>query len=134
MVEWGGHHGGWGGFGPPSYIVKKCPEFGYSEGKERLIFITNSQCDISHLSRAEFADIIVDAWVGWSTQWVGISEANGKGGIYSIYTHFHMAKKLSARSSWRAIGKLEKSKFGLQLNSVRQSQKLLFSVFVRGKE
>jgi hypothetical protein len=26
MVEWGGHHGGWGGFGPPSYIVKKCPE------------------------------------------------------------------------------------------------------------
>ena len=25
MVEWGGHHGGWGGFGPPSYIVKKCP-------------------------------------------------------------------------------------------------------------
>ena len=26
MFEWGGHHGGWGGFGPPSYIVKKCPE------------------------------------------------------------------------------------------------------------
>ena len=26
MVEWGGHHGGWGGFGPPSYIVKKCPD------------------------------------------------------------------------------------------------------------
>ena len=25
MVEWGGHHGDWGGFGPPSYIVKKCP-------------------------------------------------------------------------------------------------------------
>jgi hypothetical protein len=25
MVEWGGHLGGWGGFGPPSYIVKKCP-------------------------------------------------------------------------------------------------------------
>ena len=25
MVEWGGHHEGWGGFGPPSYIVKKCP-------------------------------------------------------------------------------------------------------------
>jgi hypothetical protein len=25
MFEWGGHHGGWGGFGPPSYIVKKCP-------------------------------------------------------------------------------------------------------------
>ena len=78
-----------------------------------MIFITNSECDISHLSRAEFADIIVDAWVGRSTQWVGISEANGKGGIYSIYSHFHMAKKLSARSSWRAIGKLEKSKFGI---------------------
>jgi hypothetical protein len=28
MVEWGGHHGGWGGFGPPSYIVKKCPALG----------------------------------------------------------------------------------------------------------
>ena len=27
MVEWGGHHGDWGGFGPPSYIVKKCPEY-----------------------------------------------------------------------------------------------------------
>ena len=27
MVEWGGHHGGWGGFGPPSYIVKKCPGY-----------------------------------------------------------------------------------------------------------
>jgi hypothetical protein len=26
MVEWGGHHGGWGSFAPPpSYIVKKCP-------------------------------------------------------------------------------------------------------------
>ena len=22
MVEWWGHHGGWGDFGPPSYIVK----------------------------------------------------------------------------------------------------------------
>ena len=28
MVEWGGHHGDWGGFGPPSYIVKKCPDPG----------------------------------------------------------------------------------------------------------
>ena len=73
---------------------------------KRLIFITNSQCDISHLSRAEFADIIVEAWVRRGTQWVGISEAREKGGIYS---HFHMAKKMSTRSSWRAIGKLEKS-------------------------
>ena len=48
-------------------------------------FITNSECDISHLSRAELADIIVDAWVRRGTEWVGISEANGKGGIYSIY-------------------------------------------------
>ena len=53
--------------------------------KERLNFITNSECDISHLSRAELADIIVDAWVRRGTEWVGISEANGKGGIYSIY-------------------------------------------------
>jgi hypothetical protein len=49
--------------------------------------ITYSQCDISHLSRAEFADIIVDAWVGRSTQWVGISEAHEKTG-----SHFNMAK------------------------------------------
>ena len=82
----------------------------YSEDKEPLIFITNSQCDILHLSRAEFSDIIVDAWVRRSTQWVGISEAHEKGGIYS---HFHMAKKLSTRSSWRAIGKLEKSECGI---------------------
>ena len=40
---------------------------------------------MSHLSRAEFADIIVDAWVRSCNQCVGISEANGKGGIYSIY-------------------------------------------------
>ena len=32
MVEWGGHHGGWGGFGPPSYIVKKCPARGRKSG------------------------------------------------------------------------------------------------------
>ena len=79
--------------------------------KNVSFIITNSQCDISHLSIAEFADIIVDAWVRRSTQWVGISEeAHEKGGIYS---HFHMAKKLSTRSSWRAIGKLEKSKCGI---------------------
>ena len=46
MVEWGGHHGGWGGFGPPSYIVKKCPVYfplkrcqssnGYGYEDERL--------------------------------------------------------------------------------------------------
>jgi hypothetical protein len=29
MIEWGGHHGGWGGFGPPSYIVKKCPDLAF---------------------------------------------------------------------------------------------------------
>ena len=74
--------------------------------KNVRFIITNSQCDISHLPRAEFADIIDDAWVRRSTQWVGISEADEKGGIYS---HFHMAKKMSRRSSWRAIGKLEKS-------------------------
>ena len=35
MVEWGGHHGGWGGFGPPSYIVKKCPGVS-SDSDDRL--------------------------------------------------------------------------------------------------
>ena len=48
--------------------------------KNVCFIITYSQCDISRLSRAEFADIIVDAWVGRSTQWVGISEAHEKGG------------------------------------------------------
>jgi hypothetical protein len=69
--------------------------------KNVCFIITYSQCDISHLSRAEFADIIFEAWVGRSTQYVGISEAHGKGG-----SHFHTAKKLSTRSRWRAIGKL----------------------------
>ena len=45
MVEWGGHHGGWGGGAlPPSYIVKKCPvtvagnDFGHALliGKNKL--------------------------------------------------------------------------------------------------
>ena len=59
--------------------------------KNVSFIITNSQCDISHLSRSEFADIIVDAWVRRSTRWGGggISEAHEKGGINS---HFHMAK------------------------------------------
>jgi hypothetical protein len=57
----------------------------YREGKERLIFVTNNQCDISHLFRVEFADMIVDAWVRRSTKWVGISEAHEKGGIYVVY-------------------------------------------------
>jgi hypothetical protein len=76
--------------------------------KDVFFIITYSQCDISRLSRAEFADIIVDVWVGTSTQWVGISEAHGKG-----CSHFHTAKKLSTRSRWRAIGKLENSKCGI---------------------
>jgi hypothetical protein len=36
--------------------------------KNVFFIIIYSQCDISRLSRAEFADIIVDAWVGRSTQ------------------------------------------------------------------
>jgi hypothetical protein len=36
--------------------------------KDVCFIITYSRCDISHLSRAEFADIIVEAWVGRSTQ------------------------------------------------------------------
>jgi hypothetical protein len=35
--------------------------------KNVCFIITYGQCDISHLSRAEFADIIVDAWAGRST-------------------------------------------------------------------
>jgi hypothetical protein len=38
------------------------------EIKDVRFIITYGQCDISHLSRAEFADIIVDAWVGRSTK------------------------------------------------------------------
>ena len=36
--------------------------------KNVCFVITYGQRDISHLSRAEFADIIVDAWVGRSTK------------------------------------------------------------------
>jgi hypothetical protein len=36
--------------------------------KNVCFVITYGQCDISRLSRAEFADIIVDAWVGRSTK------------------------------------------------------------------
>ena len=53
---------------------------GTAKVKNNCFIITYSQCDISHLSRAEFADIIVGAWVG-------ISEAHEKG-----RSHFHVAK------------------------------------------
>jgi hypothetical protein len=80
---------------------------GTTKVKNVCFIITYSQCDISHLSRAEFADIIVDAWVAvGSTQWAGISEAHGKGD-----SHFHTANKLSTRSRWRAVGMLENSKY-----------------------
>jgi hypothetical protein len=36
--------------------------------KNVCFIIAYSQCDISHLSRAEFADITGEAWVGRSTQ------------------------------------------------------------------
>jgi hypothetical protein len=39
MVEWGGHHGGWGGALAPSYIVKKCLE-------ESTPIYQNAQLDI----------------------------------------------------------------------------------------
>ena len=39
---------------------------GTTKVKNVCFIITYSQCDISHLSRAEFADIIVDAWVALS--------------------------------------------------------------------
>ena len=40
MVEWGGHHGGWGGFGPPSYIVKKCPAILMKTGLNNVLLPT----------------------------------------------------------------------------------------------
>jgi hypothetical protein len=41
---------------------------GIPKVKNVFFIISYGQCDISHLSRAEFADIIVDAWAGRSTK------------------------------------------------------------------
>ena len=80
-----------------------------------VYLITFSQCDSSHLSRAEFANIIVDAWHSRSRaricQWVVSLEAHENGG-----SHFHMAIKLTATSRWRAIRKLIDTKYGIKLN------------------
>jgi hypothetical protein len=80
-----------------------------------VYLITFSQCDSSHLSRAEFANIIVDAWHSRSRarmcQWVVSLEAHENGG-----SHFHMAIKLTATSRWRAIRKLVDTKYGIKLN------------------
>ena len=84
--------------------------------KLRSVYLTTfSQCDSSHLSRAEFANIIVDAWHSRSRaricQWVVSLEAHENGG-----SHFHMAIKLTATSRWRAIRKLIDTKYGIKLN------------------
>ena len=69
-----------------------------------VYLITFSQCDSSHLSRAEFENIIVDAWHSRYRaricRCVVSLEAHENGG-----SHFHMAIKLTATSRWRAIRK-----------------------------
>ena len=84
--------------------------------KQRSVYlITYSQCDSSHLSRAQFADIIVDAWHSRSRsrilQWVVSLESHQNGG-----SHFHMAIKLSTTARWRAIRKFVDNKHGIKLN------------------
>ena len=88
--------------------------------KQRSVYlITYSQCarDSSQLSRAEFANIIVDAWHSRSRsritqcQWAVSLEAHQDGG-----NHFHMAIKLSSTSRWQAIRKLVDNKYGIKLN------------------
>lgn len=84
--------------------------------KQRSVYlITYSQCGSSHLSRAQFADIIVDAWRSNSRsrilQWVVSLEAHQNGG-----SHFHMALKLSTTSRWQAIRRFVDNKHGIKLN------------------
>ena len=84
--------------------------------KQKSVYlITYSHCDSSQLSRAEFANIIVDTWHSRSrsriTQWAVSLEAHQDGG-----NHFHMAIKLSSTSRWQAIRKLVDNKYGMKLN------------------
>ena len=84
--------------------------------KQRSVYlITYSQCDSSHLSRTQFADIIVDAWHSISLskilQWVVSLESHQNGG-----SHFHMAIKLNTTSRWRAIRRFVDNKHGIKLN------------------
>jgi hypothetical protein len=72
MVEWGGHHGGWGGFGPPSYIVKKCPEYQF-----RLVSAPDN------------------AVYGWADQNIFLQR------VYSLGILFFRMKKVSYCSSVR---------------------------------
>jgi hypothetical protein len=48
--------------------AKSTANSGTPKVKNVCFIITYIQCEISHRSRAEFADIIVEAWVGRSTQ------------------------------------------------------------------
>ena len=52
MVEWGGHHGGWGGFGPPSYIVKKCP----AVETGRIYTVNCKLCDLNEIRNEQHID------------------------------------------------------------------------------
>jgi hypothetical protein len=53
MVEWGGHHGGWGGFGPPSCIVKKCPGMSAKQFDYRTKYLTLFQTTLQTLRSAK---------------------------------------------------------------------------------
>jgi predicted nucleic acid-binding Zn finger protein len=54
MVEWGSHHGGYGGFGPPSYIVKKCPgNRGLKIGHFRYTIIVAHRGNSRHMALKE---------------------------------------------------------------------------------
>lgn len=84
--------------------------------KQRSIYlITYSQCDISQLSRQEFADLIIHAWHSRSRskiiQWAVSLEAHNNGG-----NHFHMVIKLNRVSRWLAIRNLVDSSYGIKLN------------------
>ena len=82
--------------------------------KRSVYLITYRQCDSSHLSRTQFADIIVNAWHSNSRskilQWVVSLESHHNGG-----SHFHMAINLSTTSRWQAIRFVD-NKHGIKLN------------------
>ena len=72
MVEWGGHHGDWGGFGPPSYIVKKCP----ATFSQRFVLPNQSVFHVLHFTIVEvmFAldgnSYIVLVFYSYITKWL----------------------------------------------------------------
>ena len=63
MVEWGGHHGGWGGFGPPSYIVKKCPDLRLLKASDAFL-VHNSK--LSEENKIEIFILTLDDEMIWT--------------------------------------------------------------------